>query len=148
MAGCHNIHAPLRAIYCSSLYSWSKSSRLVVQFCVLCSMLNSFFSLISILKASTLCLSCNNGFLDLTENTLSLDLYPKHGHPEVTLLVILAIRVRLRHSHKDKRLRIKVVRSEGLGCKREYNMCENKILDTIYSTFLPWCCLPFVHVVF
>ena len=23
-----------------------------------------------------------------------------------------------------------------------------KILETIYSTFLPWCCLPFVHVVF
>jgi len=23
-----------------------------------------------------------------------------------------------------------------------------KILETIYSTFLPWCCLPFVHAVF
>jgi len=61
-------------------------------------MLNSFFSLISSLKASTLCLSCSNGFLDLTENTLSLNLYPKHGHPEVTLLVILAIIVRLSHT--------------------------------------------------
>jgi len=27
-------------------------------------------------------------------------------------------------------------------------MCGEKILETIYSTFLPWCCLPFVHVVF
>jgi len=41
----------------------------------------------------------------------------------------------------------KVVRSEGLGRKCEYNMCGEKILETIYSTFLPWCCLPFVHVV-
>jgi len=23
-----------------------------------------------------------------------------------------------------------------------------KMLQTVYSTFLPWCCLPFVHVVF
>ena len=42
----------------------------------------------------------------------------------------------------------KVVRSEGLGCKREYNMCGEKIVETIYSTFLPWCCLLFVHVIF
>ena len=27
-------------------------------------------------------------------------------------------------------------------------MCGKNILETIYSTFLPWCCLPFVHVVF
>ena len=33
-------------------------------------------------------------------------------------------------------------------CLREYNMCEKKILETIYRNFLPWCCLPFVHVVF
>jgi len=23
-----------------------------------------------------------------------------------------------------------------------------KVLEIMYSTFLPWCCLPFVHVVF
>jgi hypothetical protein len=107
MAGCHNIHAPLRGFYCSFILGASQAPVLcvgccrLVRFCVLCSMLNSFFSLISNPKSSTLCLSCNNGFLDLTENTLSLNLYPKHGHAEVTLLVILAIRVRLSHSHKD-----------------------------------------------
>jgi len=27
-------------------------------------------------------------------------------------------------------------------------VCVGKILETVYSTFLPWGCLPFVHVVF
>ena len=39
------------------------------------------------------------------------------------------------------------VRSEGLG-ERVSAMCVGKILETVYSTFLPWCCLPFVHVLF
>ena len=34
----------------------------------------------------------------------------------------------------------KLVRGEGLVWK-----CGEKILETIYSTFLPWCCLPFQH---
>ena len=34
-----------------------------------------------------------------------------------------------------------MVRSEGLGCKREYNMCGKKILETTYNIFLPWHCL-------
>jgi len=42
----------------------------------------------------------------------------------------------------------KVLRSEGLESKREYNMCGEKILETMHSTFFLWCCLPFVHVVF
>ena len=27
-------------------------------------------------------------------------------------------------------------------------VCVGKILETIYSTLLPWCCLLFLHVVF
>ena len=27
-------------------------------------------------------------------------------------------------------------------------VCVGKVLETKYSTFLPWCCLPIVHVVF
>ena len=66
------------------------------------------------------------------------------------LIMTSALHCRTQSSGDEANVSIrKVEKMRSLNqLRHEYNICGKKMLETVYSTFLPWCCLPFVHVVF